>query len=62
MKNITVGRYPRGFTDGVPNAGEFWQGWVEPDDLSWVVFVRRDGTPVVFLNRDPKTGAVINDP
>ena len=51
MKNIIVGRYS--------NRDTGWQGWVEPKDRSWIVFIRADGTPVVFLNRDPKTGAVV---
>ncbi|MHB0976908.1 MAG: hypothetical protein ACYC1U_06910 [Candidatus Aquicultorales bacterium] len=50
MGNIRVGRYehPCG-----------WQGWIEPDDRSWIAFIRDDGTPVFYLNRDPETGAVI---
>lgn len=50
MKNIRVGRYASN-----PN----WQGWIEPSDGSWIAFIRHDGAPVFFLNRDPKTGAVI---
>lgn len=50
MQNITVGRYE--------HAGD-WQGWIEPDDLSWIMFVKANGSPVVYLNRDPVTGAVI---
>jgi hypothetical protein len=49
--NITVGRY-----DNPAEVG--YQGWVEPDDRSWVAFVASDGSPVVFLNRDKETGAV----
>lgn len=36
-----------------------WAGWIEPDDKSWIAFIGLDGLPVFFLNRDPKTGAVI---
>jgi hypothetical protein len=50
MGNITVGRYDRPGSTG-------YQGWVEPEDRSWVMFVRNDGSPVVFLDRDPETGA-----
>lgn len=50
--NITVGRY-----DSPAEVG--YQGWVEPDDRSWVAFVASDGSPVVFLNREPETGAVL---
>lgn len=52
MQNISVGRYTS------ESAREFWQGWIEPDDLGWIMFVEADGTPIVFLNRDPDTGAV----
>ena len=49
MCNIKVGRYEH------PNG---YQGWIEPDDRGWIMFIRDDGTPVVFLNRDA-SGAVI---
>jgi hypothetical protein len=51
MPNITIGRY-----DHPDQVG--YQGWIEPDDMSWVAFIDNDGHPVVFLTRDPKTGAV----
>jgi len=35
-----------------------WQGWIEPEDRSWIMFVDGEGKPVVFLNRDAD-GAVI---
>lgn len=62
MQNIKVGRYTKGFVDGVPMAGNFWQGWIEPEDGSWIAFIDREGRPVFFLNRDPQTGAVLDDP
>jgi hypothetical protein len=52
MQNITVGRYSH------ESVSRDWQGWIEPDDLSWIAFVRADGVPIVFLDRDPITGAV----
>jgi hypothetical protein len=52
VANITVGRY-----DHPDSVG--YQGWIEPDDRSWIAFVASDGRPVVFLNRDPRTGAVL---
>lgn len=52
MCNITVTRYPD------PEAVGGWQGYIEPDDRTWIAFVRSDGQPVVFLDRDPATGAV----
>lgn len=53
MVNIKVGRYSNSETR------KFWQGWIEPEDLSWIVFIGADGGPTVFLDRDPITGAVI---
>ena len=50
--NITVGRY-----DHPDSVG--YQGWIEPDDQTWIAFVASNGSPVVFLNRDPETGAVL---
>lgn len=61
MQNIHVGRYSKEAIGGVPGAGVDWQGWVEPDDRTWIVFVRSDGSPIVFLNRDPQTGAVLDE-
>ena len=52
MCNIIVGRYAHPESHG-------YQGWIEPEDLSWIMYVRLDGSPQVFLNRDPITGAVI---
>ena len=52
MGNITVTRYP----DPAEVGG--WQGYIEPDDKSWIAFVDNDGRPVFFLDRDPVTGAV----
>ena len=65
MQNITVHRYPKPsdaeratWPEGVQSVSDHWQGWIEPDDLSWIVFVASDGSPTVFLDRDPDTGAV----
>lgn len=49
--NITVGRYEHPGSVG-------YQGWIEPEDKSWVAFVDNDGHPQFFLDRDPVTGAV----
>lgn len=54
MCRIIVGRYSH------PSIAQFWQGWIEPEDLSWIAFIKADGTPVVYLNRDPVTGGVIS--
>lgn len=53
MGNITVTRYPD------PAAAGGWDGYIEPGDKAWIVFVRQDGPPVMFTDRDPVTGAVI---
>ncbi len=53
MCNIIVGRYSN------PDLQKHWQGWIEPEDLSWIAFIDTEGKPTVFLNRDPKTGAVL---
>jgi len=52
MGNITVSRY-----DHPAEVG--YQGWIEPDDRSWIAFIASDGSPVMFLNRDSETGAVL---
>ena len=53
MANIRVGRYSH------PSVTHDWQGWIEPDDMTWIVFIRADGVPIVYLDRDPKTGAIV---
>ena len=63
MCNITVGRYQSGpVTPDVSDVTESWQGWIEPDDRSWIMFIAADGSPVVFLHRDQETGAVLDAP
>ena len=52
MCNISVSRYRNPQSVG-------WAGWIEPKDLSWIAFIDLKGTPVFFLNRDPKTGGVL---
>lgn len=51
MTDIRVGRY-----DNPAQIG--WQGWIEPDDKTWIAFVDNEGKPTFFLDRDPETGAV----
>lgn len=51
MGNVTVGRYSD------PETRKEWQGWIEPEDKTWIMFVGADGKPTVFLDRDPETGA-----
>jgi hypothetical protein len=64
MQNIIVGRYTDGYAEGVEpvavdnGVGEY-AGWIEPEDRSWVLFVRADHSVEVYLDRDPVTGAVL---
>ncbi len=53
MGNIKVGRYSNSETK------KFWQGWIEPEDNSWIMFIDAEGMPTVYLNRDSNTGAVL---
>lgn len=52
MKNIKVKRYTN------EELLKHWQGFIEPEDLSWIAFIAADGKPTVFLTRDPISGAV----
>lgn len=49
-------------SDGKPVGypSDTWQGWVEPDDLSWILFVGVDGKVLMYDHRDA-TGAVVTD-
>lgn len=65
MTNISVHRYPvpsdeerATWPPDTQAVSDTWQGWIEPDDRTWIMFVGADGRPVVFLDRDPETGAV----
>ena len=53
MCNIIVGRYSN------EELRKTWQGWIEPEDKSWIAFIDVEGKPVFYLNRDPITGAVL---
>lgn len=50
VQNIEVGRYEQPEAVG-------YQGWIEPADRSWIVFIDLDGKPVVFDSRTD-SGAV----
>lgn len=54
MQNICITRYKHPKSVG-------WAGYIEPEDKSWVMYIGLDGRPLVFLNRDPETGAVLPD-
>ncbi len=52
MCNIKVGRYEH------PSVTQDYLGWIEPEDKSWIMYIRSDRTPEVYLNRDQETGAI----
>lgn len=67
MQNIEVYRYPipsaetrATYPEGVSDVSDHWQGYVQPEDLSWILFVAKDGSVKVYLHRDPATGAVLD--
>jgi len=49
LQNIEVRRYAPGTT--------CWQGYIQPEDLSWIVFVKDDGSVWACMDRDAVTGA-----
>lgn len=55
MKNIKIGRY-----SDQSSASHGWAGWIEPDDLSWILFVGVDGHAEFYGERDRETGAVLS--
>lgn len=61
MQNIIIGRYSPEEGTVLPDGSirQDWQGWIEPEDRTWIMFVAADVRPVVYLNRDPETGGVI---
>lgn len=65
MQNIRVGRYqhttPEPPNEKFTGPGHRYVGWLEPEDLGWILFVRDDHTVELYLNRDPETGAVLDD-
>jgi hypothetical protein len=42
---------------GTYESNATFAGWVEPEDKSWIVFVRHDGGHDYFGKRDPLTGS-----
>lgn len=65
MQDIKVGRYSAegAVVDGeyVPGAGEFFGGWIEPEDASWIIFLDPNGYPVVYFDTRSESGAVTSD-
>lgn len=53
MQNITVGRYGSSEDPGG------YDGWIEPEDRTWIMYVRSDHSVEVFIHRDPETGAIL---
>lgn len=58
MPRIKIGRYD---TEGPDAVGQYYSGWVEPEDRSWILFIDVEGKPHFFPERDPQTGAVLRE-
>lgn len=61
--DIHIGRYtarPPEAQPGVNYPIDWFEGWIEPDNKKWVLFLTTEGDPVLFTNRDPDTGAVLD--
>ena len=54
MQNIAVHRYAN------PETQRIWQGYIEPDDKSWIAFVDAKGHVSLFDDRD-ETGAIVSE-
>ena len=52
MSNIRIGRYSD------PEAVGGWQGWIEPEDKSWIIFVDIEGHVFLFPERDENGGVI----
>lgn len=60
--NICIGRYePVRHPELQGRAHAAWEGWVEPEDRSWIIFFDTEGNPTVWLHRD-ENGGVIGEP
>ena len=61
MVNITVGRYEPGsgavMADG--SVENKWQGWIKPEDDSWIAFIADTGIPYVFFDLCGGCGGVL---
>lgn len=55
MENIKVHRYKN------KELQKSWQGYVEPNDLSWIMFIDSKGHVTLHDKRDPITGAVLTN-
>lgn len=47
MQSIFVGRYKQ----GSQKPHRAWDGWVEPEDRSWILFIDNDGHPSLWRYR-----------
>jgi hypothetical protein len=52
--NIHIGHYEHSEVNG-------FDGWIEPKDQSWIIFVTNGGDLLIWMDREP-TGGVIGDP
>jgi hypothetical protein len=63
---LIIGRYEKtpeedrkNWPEGCRCFADDWQGWIEPQDMSWISFIKNDGTSLTFLNRT-ESGAIID--
>ena len=56
MQNLTVGRYIE------PSVKTTYQGWIEPEDRSWIIYLDAEGQPVLYWRERESDGSVIGDP
>lgn len=58
--HIVIGRYEpqTDLPEGVNDPADRWEGWVEPDDKSWILFVAANGEPLFWPRRYPEGGVI----
>jgi hypothetical protein len=67
LEPLTITCYPKtpeedrkDWPEGCRCFADDWQGYIEPQDNSWISFIKNDGTSLTFLNRT-ESGAIIID-
>jgi len=53
MQNVIIKRYKD------PQAVGGWEGWIEPEDKSWILFIKTNGEPPVFYPLRDVDGGII---
>ena len=69
MQDIKIERYENAslsertsWGQEVSQPVDSWQGYVEPEDKSWILFIDAKGRPVLYPTRNKETGAVTSEP